>query len=284
MHHRTDSPVTKGLAPDLRSKDSHGIAAELSPVWEGNDVEGVRNLRKDPGKEVAIVLPVYNEEENIRATVEEIRENGISWDIITVDDGSTDRSRELLDSLPVTVIAHPVNLGYGAAVQTGIRHAVAEGYETVVLMDSDGQHIPSEIPNLLAALDKGADIVIGSRLLGESPGYRIPFLRRIGIWFFSVLAKTLGGTRIHDVTSGFQAMRRNVARFLAEQYPVDFPDAEVIISLALKKFLIAEVPARFREREHGNSMYSNPVRAFYYPFKSFMASFIVLLRLIRERK
>lgn len=247
-------------------------------------MEGVTRPVREAGKGGAIVIPVYNEERNLRTIVEEIRGCGILWDIIAVDDGSTDRSRELLESLPVTVISHPLNLGYGAAVQTGLRHAVSEGYETVVLMDADGQHIPSEIPNLLPPLDGGADIVIGSRFLGKPSDYRIPFLRRIGIVFFSMLARMLGGTKIYDVTSGFQAMRRDVARFLAEEYPVDFPDAEVIISLGLKKFRIVEVPVRFRRREHGSSMYASFGRAIYYPFKSFLASFIVLLRIIREKK
>lgn len=247
-------------------------------------MEGLTDPPEGTGKRGAIVLPVYNEEKNLRTIVEEIRGCGIPWDIIAVDDGSTDSSREVLESLPVTVISHSLNLGYGAAVQTGLRHAVSRGYETVVLMDADGQHIPSEIPSLLPALDGGADIVIGSRFLGKPSDYRIPLLRRTGIVFFSMLARLLGGTKIYDVTSGFQAMRRDVARFLAEEYPVDFPDAEVIISLGLRKFRIAEVPARFRRREHGSSMYSNFARAFYYPFKSFLASFIVLLRIIREKK
>jgi glycosyltransferase involved in cell wall biosynthesis len=247
-------------------------------------MEGLMSPGPDTRRECVIVIPVYNEEKNLRAIVEEIHGNGIPLDIIAVDDGSTDRSRELLESLQVTVISHPLNLGYGAAVQTGLRHAVSKGYKTVVLMDADGQHMPSEIPNLLTALDKGADIVIGSRFLGEHSDYQVPFLRRIGIVFFSVLAKMLSGTKICDVTSGFQAMQRNVAQFLAEEYPVDFPDAEVIISLGLRKFRIVEVPARFRKREHGSSMYSSFWRAIYYPFKSFLASFIVLLRIIREKK
>lgn len=242
------------------------------------------SIQKDASKDVAIVLPVYNEEKNIRATVEEIRRNGLHWEIIAVNDGSVDGSRALLENLPLVVISHPVNLGYGAAIQTGLRYAVAEGYESVVLMDADGQHNPSEIPKLLSELDKGADIAIGSRFLGKHTGYPVPLLRRTGILFFSMLAKMLGGTRIHDVTSGFQAMRHNVAKFLADQYPVDFPDADVIISLGLKKFRIAEVPTEFRRREHGDSMYANPVRALYYPFKTFLASFIVLLRLMKEKK
>lgn len=260
------------------------MASPVPTDGQGSGMEGLKGPSKGTGKGGAIVLPVYNEEKNLRTIVEEVRACGIPWDIIAVDDGSTDRSLELLESLPVTVISHPLNLGYGAAVQTGLRHAVSEGYETIVLMDADGQHIPSEIANLLPPLARGADIVIGSRFLGKSSGYRVPLLRRIGIVFFSTLAKVLGGTKIFDVTSGFQAMRHDVARFLAEEYPVDFPDAEVIVSLGLKKFRIVEVPARFRGREHGNSMYADFGRAFYYPFKSFLASFIVLLRLIREKK
>lgn len=235
-------------------------------------------------KKIAVVVPVYNEAKNIRGTVEEIRATCARWDIVAVDDGSTDGSLELLSDLPVTVISHAVNLGYGAAVQTGLVYAVREGYEIVVLMDADGQHMPSDIPRLLSALDAGADIVIGSRLLGKTATYTIPLARRVGITFFSALAKMLGGKKVHDVTSGFQAMRRNVAEYLAEQYPVDFPDAEVIISLGLKKFRLAEVPAAFRMRVHGGSMYDNPAKALYYPFKSFLASIIALLRLIRERK
>ena len=248
-------------------------------------MEGVRDTRaprpRTPG---AIVIPLYNEERNVARVVREIRGAGIDWDILAVDDGSTDATREVLRDLPVTPISHPINLGYGAAVQTGLRHAVSRGYETVVLMDGDGQHDPAQVAVLLSALDAGADIAIGSRFLGDGAGYRIPLLRRAGIGFFSALAALLGGTRIRDVTSGFQAMRKPVADFLAEEYPVDFPDAEVIIALGLKKFRIAEVATRFRIREHGTSMYANPARAFYYPFKSVLASFIVLLRLIREKK
>ncbi len=239
---------------------------------------------KESGEKIAVVVPVYNEEENIRGTVDEIRATCADWDIVAVDDGSTDGSLEVLSTLPATVISHAVNLGYGAAVQTGLMYAVREGYDIVVLMDGDGQHMPSDIPSLLSALEAGADIVIGSRLLGKTATYPIPLLRRVGITFFSALAKMLGGKKIRDVTSGFQAMRRNVAEYLAEQYPVDCPDAEVIVSLGLKKFRLAEVPAAFRMRRHGGSMYDDPVKALYYPFKSFLASIIALLRLIRERR
>lgn len=230
-----------------------------------------------------IVIPAYNEAETIRAVLGEIAREELGCDIVVVNDGSSDGTEKVLASLPVATLTHPVNLGYGAAVQTGLMYAAREGYDFAVLMDADGQHVPSQIRLLLTELAEGKDIVIGSRLAGDSGSYRIPVFRKAGIRFFSFLAWMLGGVRIRDVTSGFQAMRREVFTLLAREYPVDFPDAEVIIMLGLKKFRVGEVPAFVRERQGGTSMYSSLGTALYYPFKSLLASVIVLLRLVRER-
>lgn len=230
-----------------------------------------------------IVVPVYNEAESIAGVIGEILGEGLGLDIVVVNDGSSDRTWEALRRLPVHALSHPINLGYGAAVQTGMLYAVRKEYDFLVLMDGDGQHTPAEVRKLLAGLSGGADIVIGSRLLSGSGSYPVPALRRSVIGFFSLLARALGGVEIRDVTSGFQAMRRDVFSFLSREYPVDFPDAEVVVMLGLKKFTVAEVPTRFRPRERGKSMYSDLGTVIYYPFKSFLASFIVLLRLFRER-
>lgn len=231
-----------------------------------------------------IVIPAYNEEETVTGVIREIEAEGLGLDIVVVNDGSNDATEETLRPLGVRVLSHPVNLGYGAAVQTGMLWAVREGYDFLVLMDADGQHVPSQVRALLDELEKGMDIVIGSRLAGDAGSYRIPFVRMAGIRFFSVIARALGGARIKDVTSGFQAMRREVFTLLAKEYPVDFPDAEVIVMLGLKRFRVAEIPATVRERQGGESMYSSLGTVLYYPFKSLLASFIVLLRLFRERE
>lgn len=230
------------------------------------------------------MIPAYNEEESIKTVIGEVLEECLGLDILVVDDGSKDGTRDRLRGLPVHVISHPINLGYGVAVQTGFKYAALRGYDFLVLMDADGQHIPSQVRLLLEELDRERDIVIGSRLAGCTGSYRIPFFRRAGIRFFSFLAKALGGVNIRDVTSGFQAMRREVFLLLAEEYPTDFPDAEVVIMLGLKRFRLAEVPTQVRERKQGKSMYSSLGTVLYYPFKSILASFIVLLRLFRERK
>lgn len=230
-----------------------------------------------------VVIPAYNEEDTIAAVVEGLAAERLGVDILVVDDGSADGTGRILAGLPVLVVTHPVNLGYGAAVQTGMLFAVRGGYDYLALMDADGQHVPSQVRLLFGELAKGWDIVIGSRFAGEADVYRVPFLRRAGIRFFSLLALALGGIRIRDVTSGFQAMRRSVFEFLSREYPVQSPDAEVIVMLGRKRFRVTEVPATVRERQGGKSMYSTLGSVMYYPFKSILSSFIVLLRLLRER-
>jgi glycosyltransferase involved in cell wall biosynthesis len=231
-----------------------------------------------------VVIPAYNEEETIAEVVRGLAAEGLGVDILVVNDGSSDGTGRILRDLPAAVtVTHPINLGYGAAVQTGMLYAVREGYDFLALMDADGQHVPSQLRLLLDELSKGSDMVIGSRFAGEAEVYAVPFLRRAGIRFFSFLAHLLGGIEVRDVTSGFQAMRRNVFEFLSREYPTHSPDAEVIVMLGRKRFRVTEVPTSVRERQGGTSMYSNVGAAIYYPFKSILSSFIVLLRLMREK-
>lgn len=240
-------------------------------------------MNRNLGKGI-IVIPAYNEVGTIAGVLREIEAEHLGMDIVVVDDGSRDGMADLLEKLHVKTISHPINLGYGAAVQTGFKYAARKGYDYLVMMDADGQHVPSQVRALLEGLESGNDIVIGSRLAAGAAAYRIPAFRRAGIAFFSLLAWLLGGVHIRDVTSGFQAMRREVFMALAEDYPVDFPDADVIVLLGRKRFRIREVPATVRERAGGKSMYSSMGTALYYPFKSFLSTFIVLLRLFRERR
>jgi glycosyltransferase involved in cell wall biosynthesis len=231
-----------------------------------------------------VVIPAYNEEDTIAEVVRELEAEGLGVDILVVNDGSSDGTGRVLAEIPAAItVTHPINLGYGAAVQTGMLYAVREGYDFLALMDADGQHVPSQLRLLLDELVKGWDMVIGSRFAGDADVYRVPFFRRAGIRFFSFLARALGGIRIRDVTSGFQAMRRDVFAFLSREYPADAPDAEVIVMLGRKRFKVTEVATSVRERQRGKSMYSNLGTVVYYPFKSILSSFIVLLRLLREK-
>ena len=230
-----------------------------------------------------VVIPAYNEEGTIAEVVRGLAAEDLGVDILVVNDGSSDGTGRILGDLPAITVSHPINLGYGAAVQTGMLYAVREGYDFLALMDADGQHVPSQVRLLFDELGKGWDMVIGSRFAGDADVYRVPFFRRTGIRFFSFLARALGGIRILDVTSGFQAMRRDVFVFLSREYPVHSPDAEVIVMLGRKRFKVSEVATSVRERQGGTSMYANLGMVFHYPFKSVLSSFIVLLRLLREK-
>jgi hypothetical protein len=162
-------------------------------------------------------------------------------------------------------------------VQTGFKYAVAEGYDAAVQVDGDGQHPSEELPRLLEPLARGdADVIIGSRFL-EKTDYKTPFTRRVGMILFSTVARWAMGQRITDTTSGFRALNRRALRFLARNYPVDFPDAETLVLLKRAGFRIQEVSVNMRPRLSGKSS-TTTLRSLYYPFKQTLSVLVVMLR------
>ena len=152
---------------------------------------------------VSIIIPAYNEAEVIGSVVESIRAvaGDDDWEILVVDDGSSDETSERASRSGVRVVRHPYNKGNGAAVKTGLREARGE---MICLMDADGQHDPQEIPKLLAAL-QSYDLVIGTRTGRQSGG----LLRWLGNFFYNRLASYLTNHAIYDLTSGFRATWRD---------------------------------------------------------------------------
>ena len=117
--------------------------------------------------EILVIIPAYNEEKNIGGVVKKTRSSLPGVDIVVVNDGSTDATSRVARDVGATVLSHTINLGPGAAVQTGFKYALRHSYEYVVQLDADGQHEPQYINDLLTALeDSSVDVVIGSRLLG----------------------------------------------------------------------------------------------------------------------
>ncbi len=221
-------------------------------------------------------MPAYNEARRIGSVIEDVR-NRVAGDVLVVDDGSTDDTAGEARRGGARVAVHPVNLGYGAALQTGYRYALRHGYDAVLQLDADGQHDPASIPRLLAALSE-ADVVVGSRFL-EGGSYRPPPLRRIGMWLFGKVATALAGRRITDPTSGFQAISREALRFYAhERYPVDYPDADVLAMVARSGLRLVEVPVRMLESPEGKSMHAGVLKPIYYVFRMSLALALVPLR------
>lgn len=225
-----------------------------------------------------VIIPAYNEERTVAAVIAEARENIPASDILVVNDGSEDGTRGAAAAEGVPVINHPFNLGYGATLQTGFRFAAKKGYDFIITIDADGQHVSSSARSLIDVMtDTGADVVIGSRFTGQ--GYKIGILRRIGIMLFSIIAKAYTGVRITDPTSGFQLINRRAFTYLAEgdNYPLDYPDVNIIMALYKKKFKIVEAPVEMKENTSGKSMHSG-FRPVLYVVKMILAIIMVLVR------
>ncbi len=164
---------------------------------------------------LSIVLPCYNEQDNLPNLLPTLKKLFADAEIILVDDASTDQSCAIAETHQVQVIRHKHNLGNGACIKTGARAASGE---VVVFMDADGQHNPQDIDKLLDKLDEGYDMVVGARA-GSS---HASLLRRIGNGFYNRLASYISRFEIEDLTSGFRAARAELFRKFLHLYPNGF--------------------------------------------------------------
>jgi glycosyltransferase involved in cell wall biosynthesis len=217
-----------------------------------------------------VIVPAFNEEKSIGQVVDDILGCGLGFDVVVIDDGSQDRSAEIARARGARVIKLPFNLGIGGAVQTGLKFALRHGYDVAIQIDGDGQHVPAEIPNLLAPLQRQeADVVIGSRYLGARH-YRTPFMRRLGMIVISAVNSLLIGQRITDNTSGFRAFNRRAIEFLSNHYPSDYPEPEAVVILGRNGFRLKESAVKMRQRLAGESSI-NSLGAVYYMVKVLLA-------------
>ena len=232
---------------------------------------------------VLVLMPAHNEAESIGLTLSRIRENLPEARAVVINDYSSDDTTAAAERAGAAVVELPWNLGYGGAVQTGFKYALAHGFDYVIQMDADGQHDPASARALLAPVLAGeADVAIGSRFLGRAD-YSIPLPRRLGMRVFGAIVTFVTRHHFSDPTSGFQALNRRAMEFFArDNYPSDFPDADTIILLSLAGFRVREVPVTMRARVVGTSMHSN-LSAFYYVTKMLLSILMVMLRRGRLR-
>lgn len=224
-----------------------------------------------------VIIPAFNEEKRIGSVVAGVFSSVPDAVVVVINDCSSDETAIVACQAGALVVSHPFNMGYGAAIQTGYKYAKNKGYDFLVQLDADGQHDHTCIPALLAPVIEGAaDIAIGSRFLGNS--YRPPFARRVGMALFRQIVYMVTGTFITDTTSGFQAFNRDVIRFFATDiFPVDYPDADMLIMLHRAGFRIVEIPVRMLENSEGKSMHSG-FKPLYYMFKMLLSICVTLMR------
>ena len=229
-------------------------------------------------KKTLIIVPAYNEAGSIADVVENIHKHVKDADVLVVDDGSQDRTARKARESGAMVISIPYNMGIGSAVQSGFLFAKEKGYHFTIQVDGDGQHPASEIPRLLAALEDGVDMAIGSRFV-QPTNYRPPFLRAVGIKIFSFLTSSIVGKRVYDTTSGFRACGRKAIVLLTETYPHDYPEVEALITLHRNGLRFVEVPVEMNYRQEGKSSISTKAGV-YYMLKVTLA---VLVAVIKRR-
>lgn len=190
--------------------------------------------------DVFIIIPCYNESAVIRQTVERLLPLG--HHLVIVDDGSAQTPWPRLQDLPVHFLRHPVNLGQGAALQTGMDYANAQHARAVIHFDADGQHDADDIPRFLAALADGADVVIGSRFLRPADVKRIPTTKRCLLQAARIVNGLFTRVWLSDAHNGFRALNRNALEKIRLTENRMAHATEIIAQIRAHRLIIRELP------------------------------------------
>lgn len=230
---------------------------------------------------ILIIVPAYNEAENIEKFINELRKYiNNNTDTLIINDCSTDNTKEILIKKYYNFLDLPINLGIGGAVQAGYLFAKEYEYDIAIQMDGDGQHKPEYINKLVEPIvDGSADITIGSRFkeTKDTKGFKSSFMRRLGIKYLSTLIYLFTNKKIYDVTSGFRAVNKRYIALYANQYAQDYPEPEAIVTALRNGARVEEIPVIMQERLGGKSSI-NFLRSIYYMVKVSMAIFIAVLQ------
>lgn len=231
---------------------------------------------------VLIVIPAYNEENSIAAVIEGLRQAAPAYDRLVINDGAKDGTGKILSQMGEKQLLLPCNLGYGHALQTGLKYGLQHGYDIIVSFDADGQHRPEDVIMIVTALlENDVDVVIGSRYCrGEF--YDSPLDRRVGQILFSKLTRLLIGQRIYDTTSGFKALRAAACEVIVSGIFMDF-HTESLVRLSMAGFKIKEQLITVNERRHGRSMHSF-VSIFTYPLQTLLLTVVAMVDALLNRR
>lgn len=233
--------------------------------------------REDYLMKKLIIIPAYNESENIKDTVENIKANAPDFDYVVINDCSTDNTLDILKSHNYNYVSLPINLGIGGAVQTGYKYAKEFDYDVAVQVDGDGQHDPVFLNYMADYLQEHElDMVIGSRFI-DKEGFQSSFMRRVGINYFTGLIRLLTGKKITDPTSGLRMAGKKVINLFADNYPVDYPEPETAVTAINNGMKIEEIPVIMKERQGGVSSITLK-KSVYYMVKVTLAIIIERLR------
>ena len=238
-------------ALSVGARNSRQLSAALEGLaWEEFRQAGLPARFKD---KIAILVPAYNEAENIGVVLEQMPAEvcGVRTEILVVDDGSRDGTGDVAAEHGALVARHVTNRGGGAALRTGYRLMVESGALIVVTLDADGQHLPSEMPRLVEPVLSGeVDVAHGSRVLGHAD--RNTRARELGIVFFNRLVSFITRTHVTDCSNGYRAVRTTVLPQLVLRQE-QFHTSEFMIEAIKRGVPAKEVPITVEQRLHGHS-------------------------------
>lgn len=231
-----------------------------------------------------VIVPAYNEEEALPPALAGLLEAQPDLDVLVVDDGSTDRTSDLARAAGVRVLRLPFNLGIGGALRAGFNYARRYGYERAVQYDADGQHDPRDIECLLDPLERGADMVVGSRFAHESHSYDVGVVRAGAMGLLRFVVRQLSGRQFSDTSSGFRSFSRPVIEFFSLSYPAEYMESVEALVLALGAgFRVEEVPVRMESRSAGEPS-NRRVRLLYHYLRLLLAILVTARRRNRTTK
>lgn len=232
---------------------------------------------------VLVIIPAYNEEENIEKVVNNLKSVCPFVDYIIINDCSKDRTAEICQKNGFEYISLPSNLGIGGGVQTGYIYAKEHDYDIAIQYDGDGQHNAEYIKDLIRPLEEGiADMTIGSRFI-KKEGFQTSAMRRTGINILKFVIRMCSGVSATDATSGFRAANRELIQFFAENYAQDYPEPEAIVAARRSGYRVMDVPVVMNERTAGVSSIGM-LDSVYYMIKVILAIFACRLVYRKKRK
>lgn len=238
-------------------------------------------------KELLVIIPAYNEANNIGAVLKELEKPEIAQiaDVLVMNDASVDGTNWLAKDNGIRVVTHVFNLGYGSGIQLGYKYAVRKGYSYVIQMDADGQHDVCNIPDIYKRLKTAdedgrfPDIVLGSRFMEGSADFEVSAAKKAAFRLFRFMIKAFAGQSIADPTTGLQGLNRKAMIYYSQYNHFDdrYPDTNMIMQMLLLKFKIVEIPAVMHPRMSGKGMHSG-LKPIWYMFRMFFSVLAVIYR------
>lgn len=245
-------------------------------------------MNKKKRHDLLIIIPAYNEEENIPKVLEQLEQPQIKEiaDVLVMNDASSDGTNWIVKGRNHTLITNVFNMGYGSALQLGYKYAVRRHYKYVIQMDADGQHDICNIPALYQALqtpDENGnypDIVLGARYMEGSSPFPVSAAKKFAYALFRKLIYWGTGKKFSDPTTGLQGLSWHAFLYYSKYNHFDdkYPDANMIMQMVLLGFEVKEIPATMHPRTSGKSMHSG-IKPFFYMFRMLFSILGVLFRI-----